>query len=216
MRALKRLAKPQILVDKEKEWTDSFLNSGKNRPDSNKYGNAAIKRELNSMSFNKCFYCEAKLTDRPKEIDHHIEVSVDKNLSYQWENLYLSCDNCNDKIPHSEIAITDALDPCVHSDEEIKRNITFDRESITAKNGSKLGLITIQKYRLDSDLLDKRRLKQLDLFSQILDAIRKKQIADGGRTWNEKEREKINLFKQKDQPYSLMFEIIIDKIDQVQ
>ncbi|MGI4749693.1 MAG: HNH endonuclease [Janthinobacterium lividum] len=212
MRALIRLPEPQILIDKGTKWLNNLLLSGNSRPDSSKYGNPNIKLQLKSMSFHKYFYCESKLKDKPSEIDHHIEVAVDISLSYTWTNLYLSCDNCNDKLSHNTIPINQALDPCVNSNEEIQDHLTFVDEIITAKNSSILGLNTIRKYRLDTDLLEKRRITQLKNFYKLLESIRTKQIEEGGRTLNSQELSAINHFKQEDQPYSLMFKIIIDKI----
>ncbi len=75
------------------------------------------------MSFGKCFYCETKLKGKRKEVDHHIEVTVDDTLSFEWYNLYLSYDNCNNKTPHSIISVYDALNPCSNSDEEIMKHL---------------------------------------------------------------------------------------------
>ena len=166
MRGIERLPEPQILIEKKATWINNFIASGNKRPDSSKYAHNTIKIQLNSMSFNKCFYCETKLKGLSKEVDHHIEVSVNKNLSYEWANLYLSCDNCNNKIPHSHIPIDEALNPCIDSDERIKEHLTFTKEIIEPKDNSDLGLKTIQKYRLDTELLDNRRLKQINLFYQ--------------------------------------------------
>ena len=128
MRGIERLPEPQILVDRKLLWLTNFLNSDKKRPDSNKYAHTSIKTQLNSMSFYKCFYCETKLKGEPKEVDHHIEVSVDKNLSYEWTNLFLACDNCNNKIPHNSISIQDTLNPCSDTDESIQDHITLNKE----------------------------------------------------------------------------------------
>lgn len=213
MREIKRLPEPQILIDKKQEWLDKLLASGAKRPDSSKYAHIEVKTQLNSMSFHKCFYCEMKLKGQPKEIDHHIEVSVDKNLSFEWTNLYLACDNCNGKIPHSTIAITDTLDPCIDSDDKIKEHITFNKEYIEAKNNSPLGLRTIQKYRLEKELLDDRRRKQLQNFFELLIEIKENQIKENGRGMTTEEKNAIHRFKQKDHSFSLMFELLIEKYD---
>lgn len=212
MRALIRLPEPQIITQRGVLWLNTLLTSGKKRPDSNKYGNPSIRLQLNTMSYYKCFYCESKLKNMPSEIDHHIEVSIELQNSYVWNNLYLSCDNCNNKLNHNIIPINLALDPCVNTDQEIQSNLSFEDEIITARNNSIIGLNTITKYRLNSDLLDKRRVAQLKYFYKLLDSIRIEQIKDGGRNLNEDEIEAIKHFKQSDQPYSLMFKIIIDKI----
>jgi hypothetical protein len=213
MRALERLSEPTILAERGQQWLNIYLSSGKKRPDSKKYAHKAIKAQLNSMSYHKCFYCESKLKGIPNEVDHHIEISINKKLSYTWTNLYLSCDNCNGKLNHNEIPIETVLDPCVNTDEEIQAHLIFEKEMITARNNSDIGLKTIRKYRLDTELLDLRRLKQLNKFQSLLIAIQQKQIADGGRALNTEEISTIKSFAQRDHPYSLMFEFLIKKIN---
>jgi uncharacterized protein (TIGR02646 family) len=211
MRAITRLPEPQILIDRKVVWLSDFLASGKKRPDSSKYAHDQIKTQLNLMSFNKCFYCETKLKGKRKEVDHHIEVSVNKNLAFIWENLCLSCDSCNNKIPHSTIPITDALNPLVNTDAEIQTHLTFADELIEPRNNSPLGLRTIQKYRLDSEVLDTRRLKSLKLFLQLLVQISHNQISEGRNGLTVEEVQAIHRFKNIDHSFSLMFKVIIDK-----
>jgi len=211
MRGLQRLPEPQILIDKKDIWLTNFLASGKKRPDSSKYAHKSIKTQLNSMSFNKCFYCETKLKGRRKEVDHHIEVSIDPNLAYEWTNLYLSCDNCNNKIVHSTISINDTLNPCSNTDEEIMAHLTFDDEMIEPKNNSPLGLKTIQKYRLDTEILDTRRLKSLKIFYKLIVEIQENQINEGRDFLTEEEINAINRFKTINNSFSLMYSVIIEK-----
>ncbi|MFL9829661.1 HNH endonuclease [Flavobacterium sp. ST-87] len=212
MRGIQRLPEPQILIDRKAVWLANFLASGNKRPDSSKYAHTSVKLQLNSMSHHKCFYCETKLKGNPKEVDHHIEVSVDKNLSFEWTNLYLSCDNCNNKIPHNSIPITDALDPCIDDDHTIGEHLSFNKELIEPLNNSPLGLRTIQKYRLDNELLDMRRLKQVSLFQDVLLEIRKNQIQEVRQHLTADELIIINRFQGNDSPYSLMFKVLINKI----
>lgn len=211
MRGITRLPEPQILNDRKLNWLNDFIVSGKLRPDSSKYAHSQIKTQLNSMSFNKCFYCETKLKGMPKEIDHHVEISVNKTLAYEWSNLYLSCDSCNNKIPHSTIAINNALDPCVNTDVEIQSHLTFTDELIEPKNNSSLGLLTIQKYRLDSEVLDTRRLKSLKTFLKLLVEIQKNQVQEARDYLTLDETNAIYRFKNIDNSYSLMFTVLIDK-----
>jgi uncharacterized protein (TIGR02646 family) len=213
MRGIERLPEPQILIDKKEIWLNNFIATGNKRPDSSKYAHDSIKMQLNSMSFNKCFYCETKLKGQSKEVDHHIEVSVNKNLSYEWTNLYLSCDNCNNKIPHSNIAIEEALDPCNNTDDTIKEHLTFSKEIIEPKNNSELGLKTIQKYRLDTELLDNRRLKQINIFLEVLVAIRTNQVFENRSKLTDDELNTIYRFKSRDNSFSRMFEVLIEKYE---
>lgn len=211
MRGLTRLPEPQILIDRKANWLADFLASGKKRPDSSKYAHDTIKTQLNSMSFNKCFYCETKLKGKRKEVDHHIEVSVNKNLSFDWDNLCLSCDSCNNKIPHLTISINDALNPITNTDADIQNNLTFTDELIEPKNNSLLGLNTIQKYRLDSEVLDTRRLKSLKMFLKLIYEISQNQIQEARDTLTVDETNAIHRFKSIDNSYSLMYTVLIDK-----
>lgn len=139
-------------------------------------------------------------------------MSISKDLAFAWSNLYLSCDNCNSKLNHEAIPIDAALDPCRNNDSEIQEHLTFNDEMITSADGSELDLKTIQKYRLDSELLDRRRSVQLKIFHKVLIEIQKKQISESRKSLNQNELSLLNRFKQADQPYSLMFKIILDKI----
>ena len=95
---LERLNKPSILVQKEQQWKDDYFNSpDKKRPDSSKYAHNEILEQLTSISFHKCFYCERKLKGVSKEVDHYLEVADEngREKAFEWENLFLSCENCN-------------------------------------------------------------------------------------------------------------------------
>lgn len=211
MRGLTRLPEPQILVGRKANWLADFLASGKKRPDSSKYAHDQIKTQLNSISFNKCFYCETKLKGKRREVDHHIEVSVNRSLSFEWDNLCLSCDSCNNKIPHLTISINNALNPFTNTDQEIQDHLTFTDELIEPRNNSLLGLTTIQKYRLDSEVLDTRRLKSLKTFLQLIYEISQNQIQEARNTLTADEVNAIHRFKAIDSSYSLMYTVLIDK-----
>ncbi|MEY4905096.1 MAG: hypothetical protein RLZZ292_2911 [Bacteroidota bacterium] len=157
------------------------------------------------MSFHKCFYCESKLKNIPKEIDHFIEVAERRDLAYQWTNLYLACTNCNDKFPNKKIPVIDVLDSCKDSDEEIQKHLTFEDEFIFAKDNSEKGLKTIQKFRLDTELLDRLRLKQLYWFYRLLHEIKEKT--------KEEQLSLLKAFAQPDKSYSLLFALLLKEIE---
>ena len=209
MRYIERIAKPEILEQKADTWRDAFVGSDKKRPDNSKYAHRQIRDSLNAMSFRKCFYCERKLKDIPEEIDHFIEVAERKDLAYEWQNLYLACDNCNNKLPNRTIPVTSALNPCHHPDDDIQQHLTFEDEIIRAKNDSDLGRATIQKYKLDSDQLDLVRLRAIQQFHKVLIRIQKNMNKEG-RVMSEREKEVLLSFQQKDRSFSLMFTVLLD------
>lgn len=210
-----RLPIPQILADKQEDWQSKYeqklILNPKARPDNSKYGHKDIRDRLNSCSFNKCFYCESKLTGALREIDHYVEVSIDRSLAYEWNNLYLSCSNCNDKLDHNTIPISEALNPCVDSDEDIQRCLTFENECISFLPNSTKGRKTIRKFRLDSDLLDLKRSKWLNKLATSAIEIDNNMKMEGRTVPTEEEKNTIRRFMQKDQPYSLMCKIYIKK-----
>ena len=213
MRHIERLPKPAILVAKEAEWKEKYKAKleidPQARPDNSKYAHQQIKDVLYSMSYGKCFYCESKLSGDNKEVDHFIEVAIDHDKAYDWDNLYLACTNCNDKIDHKAIPVTDVLDPCKDSDEEIQRNITFVDEQIIPVACSDKGLLTIKKYRLDTERLDMKRGRWLNgIMKEALD-IYSKMVDDKRKVMTEEERNRLLRFIAPNQPYSLMSEVFI-------
>jgi hypothetical protein len=161
------------------------------------------------MSFHKCFYCEQSTQHAP-EVDHYIEVAERPEHAFEWENLYGSCRECNDKIPSSAIAACDCLDPCdpnVHPAE----HLTFQGELIRARADSPSGRATIKKYKLDRAELDLKRLRQLNYFLTALTRIQKRMIAEGRRRMTEDEKEILRGFREPSQPFSLMFTVYVER-----
>lgn len=215
MRHIDRLHIPTILAEKQKEWLKKYKAKleadPKARPDGSKYAHKQIKDTLYAMSSGKCFYCETKLSGVNKEVDHFIEVAIDHSKAFEWENLYLACTNCNDKLDNNVVPVVDVLDPCKDSDEEIQRHIFFVEEQICALNGSEKGLKSIRKYKLNSELLDLRRGRWLNhLKNEVID-IQDRMIAEGRGVTTEAERSTILRYMSPDQPYSLMCEAYIKK-----
>lgn len=213
MRHIDRLPEPEILKEKHDKWQKQYEKKLEEkpdaRPDSSKYAHRQIIDTLYSMSHGKCFYCETKLSGDYKEVDHCIEVSLNHSKAYCWENLYLACLNCNRKLDNNAIAVTTVLDPCHHSDKEIRMHLTFIDEQISAANGSKIGLNTIKKYRLNTDLLDMRRSKWLNRILKVVTSIQSDMLEDGRNKPTREEQKQLLMFISPDQPFSLMSEIYI-------
>ena len=206
-----RLAEPPHLEEKRTAWLSKFLekrkDDDKHRPSSSQYAHRKILDVLWAMSCGKCFYCEGKLSGARREVDHHVAVVDVPEKAFDWDNLYLACDNCNGKlrsIPNDQCI--DPCDPNVNPED----HLTFDDEVIRPKNDSDLGLQTIKKYKLDSerlDLLRSRTLRQLEkLVTRMLDECRK----SGRKKLNSAEMEKLTAFSQPTQAYSLMCSVHLD------
>lgn len=62
-----------------------------------KYGHPRVKDELVKMFHGKCAYCESKITVVTYgAIEHFRPKSEYPDLTFEWSNLLLSCDVCND------------------------------------------------------------------------------------------------------------------------
>lgn len=63
----------------------------------NKYNHEEVKRDLLQMFHGKCAYCESKITVITYgAIEHFFPKSRYIDKTFDWENLLLSCDLCND------------------------------------------------------------------------------------------------------------------------
>ncbi len=62
----------------------------------NRYKVGGVQKELNKIYNLKCAYCEKKLLDSPKHIEHYRPKKGGYYwLAYSWDNLLLSCGECN-------------------------------------------------------------------------------------------------------------------------
>lgn len=213
MRHIDRLAEPAILTRKKDEWLAKFLSSNKARPDSSKYGHDDILDTLKNMSYNKCFYSEAYVTVTPSNVDHLMEVALDKTKAFEWDNLYLSIPECNQGRPdNNSIPIANVLDPCKDSDEEIQANLTFENEQAVANNGSQKGLDTIRKYKLNNKALLYKRLKYLQSLYGFIQEKQDEREKAGRVHFSEDELRQIRAWVSPDREFSLMVEVYLNKI----
>lgn len=98
---VERTAKPVVLAKKQAEWTQALLmaeTEAEKRQAESKYRHRDIKAALVAMFHGKCAYCESRIT----HIDYgHIEHFRPKSkpqfrqLTFEWDNLLLSCAVCN-------------------------------------------------------------------------------------------------------------------------
>ena len=206
---LTRTAEPAQLTRNKVKQLLVFLTSGKERPHSYQYASQPILNELCAISFYKCYYCERKLSGDPKEVDHFIEISCDRNRALDWDNLFLSCESCNNKMTHLDIPVTDALNPFLHTNAQIEDNLAFEREVIRPRNGSILGANTIKKYKLNSEPIELWRARFLTKFFDELTELDIKCRSEGNRVKTADEIENLLKYSYVDHPFSLMFKMLL-------
>lgn len=215
MRTVVRPAKPEVLRDHAEEWTEAFRVSGKPRPDSRRYAHPEIKRALNDASRGKCFYCESLLLPREgglsPQVDHRRGVKPPER-AYDWDNLYLSCDRCNQaKKGRPDIAIEETLDPCdqsVDPADHLDARVEFARPRSDSPRGRK----TIDKFGLNSLELMLLRSQWLNRFESELSlrigaAARHRAVPADEQT--KIKRDLAEEYARADMPFSWLFRAML-------
>jgi uncharacterized protein (TIGR02646 family) len=149
------------------------------------YGHSEVKRSLEKLQDYKCCFCESNVSAishgdvehyRPKAGWVQGDEPINKPgyfwLAYDWDNLLLSCQICNQKYKKNHFPlITETTRAKKHSDDISKEDpylihpvnddpeehIEFNNEVPKAKNGSNRGKVTIEKLGLDRSLLNEKR-----------------------------------------------------------
>ena len=87
---------PTILTNKLREEAfDSNIASSSYCDTNNRYKVGSVQKRLNTIYNLKCAYCEKKLLDSPKHIEHYRPKKIYYWLAYSWDNLLLCCPTCN-------------------------------------------------------------------------------------------------------------------------
>jgi len=87
---------PTILTQKSREDAfDANIASSAYCDAKNRYKVGSVQKKLNEIYHLKCAYCEQKLLDAPKHIEHYRPKDTYYWLAYSWDNLLLCCGACN-------------------------------------------------------------------------------------------------------------------------
>ncbi|WP_026804658.1 retron system putative HNH endonuclease [Aliarcobacter lanthieri] len=87
---------PKILKSQNrKDAFDKNISSNQYTDEKNLYKVGSVQKKLNEIYYLKCAYCEQKLLDAPKHIEHYRPKDIYYWLAYSWDNLLLSCGRCN-------------------------------------------------------------------------------------------------------------------------
>lgn len=87
---------PSILNSKNrKEAFEKNIQAQKYDDEKNRYKVGSVQKKLNSIYHLKCAFCEQKLLDSLKHIEHYRPKATYYWLAYSWDNLLLACGSCN-------------------------------------------------------------------------------------------------------------------------
>jgi len=87
---------PSILnKDNRKDAFDENIEKKGYVDSKNLYKVNSVQKALNELYNLKCAYCEQRLLDSPKHIEHYRPKDIYYWLAYSWDNLLLCCGSCN-------------------------------------------------------------------------------------------------------------------------
>jgi uncharacterized protein (TIGR02646 family) len=208
---------PNYLKVNQAKWEKSFFAdylSGKSkRPHSYQYsGNSSngyeIKTQIYKDSHKKCYYCEKWLSFAEAKVEHYIEIADDYTQALKWENLYISCEECNNaKKGKTKKELEECLDPCNPWVEPLN-NLVFSKYRIFPAGGSAIGQKTIETFGLDRVNLNLSRADALLAFCDQLEKIRKKLTSNGNTGMSQQDKNILKIFCQDQYEFSLMFKIL--------
>ncbi|WP_179998174.1 MULTISPECIES: HNH endonuclease [unclassified Acinetobacter] len=155
---------PQILQDKQKEWTDHLLSlvskygSYKEIPKEEKasalshYRHKDITTPLFDSSYQKCAFCESTPKDSGNiEVEHFYPKSIYHDKTFDWENFLPSCRKCNDSKLAHDVGVEPILNP-YESDFDPSEHFEFTLARMKGK--TEIAKMTIDVCGLKSRLYD--------------------------------------------------------------
>lgn len=159
------------------------------------YGHPEVKRALRTIQHEKCCFCESKIGHTGYgDVEHFrpktgwVQDSEPLNkpgyywLAYDWDNLLLCCEKCNQRFKKNYFPLINHSDRCLshHQDialeqplfihpanDEVEGLITFKEEIPVSVNDNPRGRETIAKLGLDRELLSEQRRKILNMIRDL-------------------------------------------------
>ena len=112
-----------------------------------------IKRDLLTMSHNKCCYCECKIDEESKylEVEHYRPKVYFPSLVVTWDNLLPSCKRCNGQKGEHNTDIDPIVNPCYNNPKDY---LNLKAYRFYPRNGEPFGKMTISIL----DLNNRRRM----------------------------------------------------------
>lgn len=170
---LTKIKKPEILFKNAEKWTEDVLSKLQNgeKPsstDNSRYRHHEIKSALISETNGKCAYCESKLLHiHHGDIEHIIPKSLEPKRRYEWENLTLACEICNQNKSNRDPQTTLIIDPYIT---EPANHLSFSG-SLIFPLGTVNGVNTTEILGLNRPNLIERRQEKLKRVLSIIETI---------------------------------------------
>lgn len=163
--------KPDILAQNETVWTEEYLQAldGDQVTETVRfrYRHPDIKNALKRETWEKCAYCESKMTHaQPGDTEHIRPVSKHPHLIVAWVNLTLVCRVCNTAKGDYDSDEERLVHPY---NDDPEAHIRFLGPMAFQLPGDHLGHRTITILKLNRTPLIERRKERLEQLQGILD-----------------------------------------------
>lgn len=169
---LTKLPKPEILEEKANEWTKelmAYVDNGQEIPQSikNRYNRLDIKNTLNKETSGKCMYCEGfiRAVSYP-HIEHFRPKSIYPQLTFNWENLGLSCQTCNTNKNDEFDEDIPYVNPYIENPDDF---FVFLGTMIMQRPGCVRGENMIKQLQLNRGELMEQRKNAIDSISNLVE-----------------------------------------------
>ena len=194
---------PTILTEKGLELTDNLklaFEKGikKFEFDSGIYGGKTVKNALMKIQHNKCCFCESSLHAQHGDVEHFrpkggwMQEEKDKLsevgyywLAYDWDNLFLACQKCNQTFKKNFFPIENPNDRALNHTHDIKKelhliinpsidnpqeHLLFKKEIITFKTTK--GKETIKRTAIDQETFEEDRRTHYQTINVLITCLK--------------------------------------------
>lgn len=141
-----------------------------NALDNNNYKHPTNKSALANASYDKCMYCESKISHIDfAHVEHIKPKAADKfpDLEFEWSNLGYACPKCNNNKSDKYYEETPYLDP--YSEDPNEYLFAYGA-LIFQRNGNERGEITIRDIGLNRPELIEKRMERIVEIEKALNA----------------------------------------------
>jgi uncharacterized protein (TIGR02646 family) len=169
---LQKTGEPQELSQNRQRWdadlTAAILAGTQTSYRKSRYNHPSIKQALVNETHGKCAYCESKLLHiHHGDIEHVHPKSLSPEKTFEWNNLTLSCEKCNQNKSNLDPDANGIIDPYL-IDPEL--HIYFSGALAIALT-SNLGKSTIALLKLDRSELFEMRKEHQEKIGLVLESI---------------------------------------------
>jgi hypothetical protein len=173
--------KPNILVQRAEGWTDDLVQTiaaGEvpTPTQRHRYRHREVRDALIRETHGKCAYCESKVRHVAHgDIEHIVPKSLAPERSFDWENLTLACDVCNENKGDFAGNHDNFVDPYLM---EPSDHVFFAGALLLPVAGSDPGVVTEDVLDLNRPDLFERRTDRLRHLNALLQVLARTQNAD--------------------------------------